>query len=689
MCGITYLQFGEFIINILKRVFGLVLVTVVLSAVTFSTNAHAQTPPDIESFFLTPEHGGLAVSPSGKFLAFPDYSNRHHELVIFNLKTKSEVKRVDMNSRKLNWVKWATEDRLLIGVTYYIRGYIKEQGKKRDADGTISALQRVNMHRVMALDRDGGNRIFLFDKAKQSMQRYVGLAEIEDTLPSDPGHILMPAYDKKYGLWKVNIKTGDLKKVESGTARTYDWKTNHEGIAVVRYDSFKKGKIIKIFVRTPGQKEWQPLVKVRTEDLDTFNPIGPTKDPSIYYVSARPTSSDKVGIFRYDLKAKKFLDQISSHDRVDLHNALIDDGGSYYGSVYYNDRYTYDFLDDDLNDHMTGLNTFFGNEYNILVKDVSVNGLIWILYVSGPRDPGSYYAYSTKTRKAEFLLSDNYELEEKNLNKMEIVNYTSRDGVKLSGYLTVPAQPQSRPAPLLVLPHGGPQARDYYVYDRMVQYLASSGYQVFQPNFRGSRGFGQKFEQAGYKEWGGIMQDDVTDGVQHLIKNGKVNKGRICIMGLSYGGFSALSGAVKTPDLYQCAISINGVSDLSELIKYDLKRFKGSDGLEKFVKDTIGDLKSDKGMIKARSPINNIDKIKIPILVIHGNSDEVVPVSQSQAFVKAMKKANKDINYIEFPDIDHNLLNGRNEDIQSDTYYDAYKETLLSAEEFLAEHLKP
>lgn len=671
------------------RCMSALIVLVLLQASLISVQSQTRLEPDINVFFPKTKYGDLALSPSGKFLAFPDYRQYENEIVIVDLKLKKEIKRIKIRSRELNWVKWATEERLLAGVSYMVSGYLKGERKKRGADGNLYWVQEVKIHRVMALNKDGLERIFLFDKADEDMQNFVGLSKIEDILPNDPDHILMPAYDKGYGLWKVNIQSGELEKIEAGTANTYDWKVDHKGNAVVRYDSLKNGKIVKIYVRAPGQQKWQVIAKIRSEDLDIFNPIGPTKDPSIYYVSGRPVGFDKVGIFRYDLQNSKFLDQISSHDRVDLHTALIDDGGRYYGSVYYNDRYTYDFLDDDLNEHMKGLDVFFGNEYNILVKDVSLNGLIWILYVSGPRDPGSYYSYNTETHKADFLLSDNYDLEEQDLNKVEVIQYSSRDGVDLSGYLTVPTYPHSLPAPLIVMPHGGPQVRDYYIYNRMVQYLASLGYQVFQPNFRGSRGFGQKFEEAGYKEWGGKMQDDVTDGVKYLIESGKVSEDRICIMGLSYGGFSALSGVVKTPDMYQCAISINGVTDLREMIKYDLKRFKDSEGLEKFVKGTIGDLRHDSALIKERSPIHNTNKIKAPVLLIHGSEDDVVPVKQSRSFQSIMEKAKKSSKYIELADTDHNLMNVHNENSQSDDFYDAYKDALLAVSDFLNEHLSP
>lgn len=226
------------------------------------------------------------------------------------------------------------------------------------------------------------------------------------------------------------------------------------------------------------------------------------------------------------------------------------------------------------------------------------------------------------------------------------MNYTSRDGVALWGYLTTPARGQG-PFPTVIMPHGGPQSRDSYGFDFVVQFLVSRGYAVFQPNFRGSEGSGRSFARAGYRQWGGVMQNDVTDGVQHLITTGVANRDRICIAGLSYGGYAALAGAALTPDLYKCAISIAGLSDLPELIDSERSDAGRRSALYAFVRETVGDPDENREQLVAASPRRHVENIRIPILLIHGEKDDVALTSQSQRMRDALQRAGKDVRYVE------------------------------------------
>jgi dipeptidyl aminopeptidase/acylaminoacyl peptidase len=263
----------------------------------------------------------------------------------------------------------------------------------------------------------------------------------------------------------------------------------------------------------------------------------------------------------------------------------------------------------------------------------------------------------------------------------------------INAYVTHPANKKHQSAPLIVLPHGGPEVRDIYGFDPMVQFLTSRGYRVFQPNFRGSAGYGKAFAQAGYGQWGGLMQDDITDGVNHLIKTGKAKHGNICIAGVSYGGYAALMGAVKTSELYQCAVSINGIADLKAMIDYDKDLYGKDSDVYAYVKKLMGDPKRDADRIKATSPLTHAANINTPLLLIHGAKDKVVPVKQSQALSTALKANGKAVKYVELEGVNHSLngysdaMYGLNSTVSADYNY-GYKKALTEMESFFAQHLK-
>ena len=260
------------------------------------------------------------------------------------------------------------------------------------------------------------------------------------------------------------------------------------------------------------------------------------------------------------------------------------------------------------------------------------------------------------------------------LGEFKEISYKARDGTVIPAYLTRPAGKSDTPGPLIVLPHGGPNARDYPQFDWIVQFLASRGYAVLQPQFRGSTGFGDAFREAGYRQWGGLMQDDVTDGVHAMIDQGIADPHRICIVGASYGGYAALAGAAFTPELYACAISINGVSDLSALLQRTIPVFRiYSTSLDQWTA-RIG--KPGDRSLDRKSPINAVAAISAPVLIIYGTSDGVVPSDQSERMAAALSKAGKPVKLVRLPDEDHWLS-------RSDTRI----QMLSEVEAFLREHL--
>jgi dipeptidyl aminopeptidase/acylaminoacyl peptidase len=215
----------------------------------------------------------------------------------------------------------------------------------------------------------------------------------------------------------------------------------------------------------------------------------------------------------------------------------------------------------------------------------------------------------------------------------------------------LPPGKAAKDLPVVILPHGGPEWRDSYEFDWLPQFLATRGYAVLQPQFRGSIGYGEAFRQAGYRQWGGLMQDDLTDGVRHLVATGIANPNRVCIVGASYGGYAALAGAAFTPDLYACAASISGVSDLPSMLGTQRRNFGTDSDSVAYWADHIGPA-NDPNTI-AKSPSRSASSVRAPVLLLHGADDSVVPIQQSKTMERALTEAGKSVTLVTLPGEDH------------------------------------
>jgi dipeptidyl aminopeptidase/acylaminoacyl peptidase len=233
---------------------------------------------------------------------------------------------------------------------------------------------------------------------------------------------------------------------------------------------------------------------------------------------------------------------------------------------------------------------------------------------------------------------------------MKPIEYHARDGLKLHAYLTLPRGRDPKHLPLILMPHGGPFARDHWQYDPLVQFLANRGYAVFQPEFRGSTGYGKDFVAKGYGEWGRKMQDDLDDGVDALVASGQVDAKRVCVVGSSYGGYAAMWGAVRSPNRYRCAASMAGVSDLPALLKHDKQLFSATRYYKEWRTPVGGEGKAD---LRGVSPLSFAGEIKVPLLLGHGEQDENVPPQQTHAMVDALNKAGAPVTSVFYKDSGH------------------------------------
>ena len=295
----------------------------------------------------------------------------------------------------------------------------------------------------------------------------------------------------------------------------------------------------------------------------------------------------------------------------------------------------------------------------------------YIIAFSSDRTPGIYYLYNDTTGTVTELFKARPDLDEEALVPLNPIQFISRDGLTIHGYLTLP-YPEARQVPLVLLVHGGPELRDSWGYQGQVQWLANRGYAVLQINYRGSLGYGKKFLKAGYREWGGKMQDDLTDGVTWAIDQGIADPNKVVIFGGSYGGYAALCGATFTPDLFCCAVDIVGVSNLISFLK-SYPPYWNVFLARRYI--TLGHPEEDEEFLKSRSPLFKVDAIKIPLLIAQGGHDPRVKQAESEQIVAELIKRNIPHEYLLFPDEGHGFSNADNRLL-----------FFKKAEEFLAQH---
>jgi dipeptidyl aminopeptidase/acylaminoacyl peptidase len=535
-------------------------------------------------------------------------------------------------------VWWKNEERLLFRVSV-----------APSADVSAIRLNTGDLRhlgeRLFTVGRDGNNLTRLLQQNRNpELDWALDLGDIRSMLPHDPDHILM-VVDGQEGrsLFKVDVNTGLGEVVEHASPTVWDWWLDLEGKPVVRVE-VSNGSLR--FYRHEGGDSWKKFYKVRLRELkeqDDYEPLGPSDQPGKFYVLARPEGAQRRGVYLYDLEHESFGAPIAENPDFDIFSALVSrDGRQVQLYCYLAHVRICESSDAKLNVHMAGVRKYFKDSANVYVVDSSENNQTLLLFVEGPSDPPAYFWYRLDQRQIQRIGLLHEVMTDKSMPTATLVQYTARDGLKLTGYLTrPPGAAGATGLPLIMFPHGGPEARDHLTFDLYVQYLASLGYAVFQPNFRGSDGFGRKFAESGYGEWGAKMQDDISDALALLIEQKVADPARVCIVGASYGGYAALAGATFTPNLYKCVVSISGPGELADFLKSRRKKFGADSDIYAYWIKQIGDPERDAARIAAVSPLLHVDQIKAPILLVHGDADQIVPYDQSKDMKKALDKSGR------------------------------------------------
>lgn len=597
----------------------------------------------LRDFFKNPEKTSYYISPDGKYLSYlASYKNR---LNIFIRETGSDKsKRItNESSRDIISYFWGSSERIL---------YLQDNKGNE------------NFH-LFAVYKDGTGHTDLTPFEDITVMVIDELEDIESEVM-----IAMNKRNKEiFDAYRLNIETGEMTVEAENPGNISEWFTDHDGKirAAITTDGVNSSLLYR-------ENDSSPFKTVLTTNFkETVSPTFFTFDNKYVYASSN-LNRDKSAIVKFDIAQGKEMELIFEHPEVDVYNLGYSKKRKLLTQISYTTwKRQIEFLDDETKKIYERLTPELGN-YEIVIADTNKEEDKFIIRTYSDRSLGSYYYYDKNTNELKKLSDVSPWLQEEDLSEMKPVSFTSRDGLNINGYLSLPpgADPENLPVVLLV--HGGPWVRDTWTYSPEAQFLANRGYAVFKVNYRGSTGYGKKFWELSFRQWGRKMQDDLTDGVKWLINRGIADPKRIAIYGGSYGGYAVLAGLTFTPELYACGIDYVGVSNLFTFMKSIPPYWKPY--LE-MMYEMVGNPEKDKELMHDASPVFHVDKIKAPLFIAQGRMDPRVNVNESNQMVEALKRRGIDVPYMVKDNEGHGFRNEENR-------FEFYE----AMEQFLEKHLK-
>lgn len=474
---------------------------------------------------------------------------------------------------------------------------------------------------------------------------------------------------KVYDAYRLNLKTAELELAAKNDGTISQWVADSNlevrGALIANSDAG-----YAVMIRGSEKEAWRKWTEWGFEDSFGCNVIGFSKDgESLNLIDSRGSATGR--LVRMDLASGK-KEVIAEDPFYDVVNVMMHPDTYKIQMVsWLRDKEEWLVLDDSIRGDIEKIEAIHGNNFAITNRDDADQS--WILRVVSDRSPTAYFLYHRETGQSDFLFEHQPELRKYKLAEMKPISFQSRDGFILHGYLTLPTETKTKGLPMVLKVHGGPWNRDVWGYDSRAQWLANRGYAVLQINFRGSTSYGKEFLNAANKEWGGKMQNDLTDAVEWAAQQGIADPKRVAIFGGSYGGYAALAGATFTPDLYQAAIAVVGPSNLISFLQTTPDYW--STELAN-IKRRVGDPEKEIEFLKSRSPLFKADQIRIPMLIAQGANDPRVKKEESDQIVAALKQHGIEHEYLLFPDEGHGFAKPENQ-------LRFYK----TAEAFLAKHL--
>jgi dipeptidyl aminopeptidase/acylaminoacyl peptidase len=607
-------------------------------------------PPRISTadFSLQSTMTGPVLSPDGLHVAARFSIKGEKVLGVADLTGKTPLKFMGVGkSRDLVRYFWAGNHTLMVSIGSTVPWY--------DDEGYAT--------RLVAYDIDT-------QKAHTIDNKIAGLKG-DDVLWMDPdGKTMLLAFQSSVyedpEVWKVDIATNKATIASRGFKDIWDWYADSSG--VVRYGfGYLDDHNWQMVYRSNATDKFKIVLKGNDDKdddsaIDTVVRLSQGSDKG--YMLARGTDNPYWAIYEYDFVQHKRGAQVYAAPGSDIDSASSsDDGQRLISAEYTDDHNRIHWFDDKLATVQADLDKAVGSTRQVRVVSHSRDFGMLIVSVSSSFDPGSYYVYQQAEGVMRRIAKMNEKLIISQLAPSKYVHYKTRDGQDLTAYLTLPVGRPDKGLPLIILPHGGPFGiRDDGGFDEEVQFYANRGYAVLQPQFRGSGSFGKVFEDSAKGQWGRAMQDDLDDGMDWLVGQGIVDAKRVCVIGSSYGGYAALWAATRNPERYRCAASFAGISDVTKWLKYS-GRSLGSNHRENWRAQLLGDKAFD---LKTVSPIYTIDRLKVPVLIAHGEADPRVPFKQSKQYADALTAAGKVHEFYPIPDEVHGFSTAAHEQLWFD-----------------------
>ena len=610
------------------------------------TDINKFTKLPMEDFFRNPEKSSFNISPDGLRIAYMkpwEEGNRMMNIYVKAIDSDEELRLTKASERSIYGFFWISDERIV---------YVQDKGGDENL-------------RIYAVNIDGTKEVNLtpFDNVK---------SQIIDDLEGDPDFMIVGLNIRNpqiHDAYRLNVNSGELTMLAENPGNISSWMTDNNGI--LRIATTSDGVNASILYRENETEDFKSILT--TNFKESVSPLFFTFDNKELFVSSN-RGRDKSAIYTFNLKTAEEDRLIFEHSEVDVYNLWRSKKRKVItGVVYTTDKTHKVFFDKEREVLQQKLEAKLPN-VDIGISSFNRDETKAVVVAYSDKSRGTYYYYDIKKGILVKLADLSPWLNEEDMASMVPITYKSRDGLTIHGYLTLPVASSGKNLPVVVNPHGGPWARDYWGFNSEVQYLANQGYAVFQMNFRGSTGYGREFWEISFKQWGKTMQDDITDGVNWLISEGIADPDRIAIYGASYGGYATLAGLTFTPDLYACGVDYVGVSNLFTFIEtippyWELYR--------EMLYEMVGHPEKDKELLTVASPALNVENIKAPLFIAQGANDPRVKKAESDQMVEALKNQGVDVPYMVKENEGHGFYNEENR-------FDFYR----AMTEFLDKHLK-
>lgn len=569
----------------------------------------------VNDFFKSQDKVSFALSPNGKTLSYLKLTDKVQNIFIENTEGGESVQVTKLSEKGIGFYFWVSDNELIY--------YKDKQGPGRQSD-------------VFIIDKSGNNERQLNDNAKSRMR------VLKDQL-IDNKYLLVSSNKRDstvFDVYRLNVRDGKMEMAARNPGNITDWITDSKG--KLRLATSSDGVNETLLYRENENMAFTPILTNNFKT--TLKPIAfaETRPHTIYAISS--VNRDKNALVELDCNTGKETRVLFANDTLNVVDAQYSRSKKRMAFVvcetWKKEKF---YLDDTVKAFYAKLDKLLPKtESRIIDRDKAEN--VFIVRTFTDKNPGSYYLYFADKGVIRKLSDFNSAIREEQMSEMKPISFISRDGLKINGYLTMPINRPTKNLPVVVLPHNGPGNRNTWGYNAEVQFLASRGYAVFQVNFRGSSGYGKEFMAAGFKQWGGKINNDINDGVNWLIKQHIANPKRIGIYGVGLGGYLALNSVYSSPGLYNCAASNSGVINLFSYLKAVPPFLKTN--LQMYY-TIIGNPDTEVDYMRQASPVFHSDKIDVPVFIAQSPKDQWVNSGEVIQFVKELKKKNVNVTYFE------------------------------------------